>query len=51
MDGRDCSGQVFVTDLWRKRRLRGWKMVQRIVSKIDEDPELPRAIKSLQLWK
>jgi ketosteroid isomerase-like protein len=51
MDGRDWSRQVFVTDLWRKRRFRGWKMVQRIISKLDDDPELPKAIKSLQLWK
>jgi ketosteroid isomerase-like protein len=51
MDGGDWSGRLFVTDLWRKRRLGGWKMAQRIVSKADEDPELPKAIKSLQLWK
>jgi ketosteroid isomerase-like protein len=51
MDGRDWSGRVFVTDLWRKRRLSGWKMVQRVVSKSDDDPELRKAIKSMQLWK
>jgi len=51
MDGRDWSGRQFVTDLWRKRRLGGWKMVQRIVSKADEDPQLAKAMKSLQLWK
>jgi ketosteroid isomerase-like protein len=51
MDGRDWPGRVFVTDLWRKRRIGGWKLVQRIVSKSDEDAELPRAIRSLQLWK
>src|SRR4051794_30064127 len=51
MDGRDWSGRFFVTDLWRKRRFRDWKMVQRIVSKTDEDPAVAKAIKSLQLWK
>jgi ketosteroid isomerase-like protein len=51
MDGRDWSDRVFVTDLWRKRRLSGWKMVQRIVTRSDENPQLPKAIKSLQLWK
>lgn len=51
MDGRDWSGRVFITDLWRKHRLRGWKLTQRIVSKPDDDPELAKAIKSLQLWK
>ena len=51
LDGRDRSGRLFVTDVWRKRRIGGWKLVQRVISKPDEDPELPRAIKSLQLWK
>ena len=51
LDGRDRSGRLFVTDLWRKRRIGGWKLVQRVISKPDEDPELAKAIKSLQLWK
>jgi hypothetical protein len=41
-----------VTDLWRKGRVRrGWKMVQRIVSRADDNAKLPAAIRSLQLWK
>jgi ketosteroid isomerase-like protein len=52
LDGRDWSGTVFVTDLWRKGKVRrGWKLAQRIVSRADDDRELPKAIKSLQLWK
>ena len=52
LDGRDLSGNVFVTDLWRKGKVRrGWKLSQRVVSRIDEERELPKAIKSLQLWK
>lgn len=52
MDGRDWSGPAFVTDIWRKGRLRrGWKLVQRIVTRSDENPELPKAVRSLQLWK
>jgi len=52
MDGRDWSGTVFVADIWRKGRVRrGWKLVQRILSSIDERPEVPKAIRSLQLWK
>jgi hypothetical protein len=30
---------------------RGWKLVQRTISKPDENPELPKGIRSLQLWK
>ena len=52
MDGHDWSGPVWITDLWRKGRVRrGWKMVQRIVSRTDDNPQLPAAIRSLQLWK
>ena len=38
MDGRDWSGNVWVTDLWRKGRVRrGWKLAQRIVAKADDN--------------
>jgi ketosteroid isomerase-like protein len=51
LDGRDWSGTFSITDVWRKRRVRGWKLAQRIVSRIDDDPQVAKAIKSLQLWK
>lgn len=52
MDGADWSGRLWVTDLWRKGRVRrGWKLVQRVVSRGEDDPQLRSAIKSLQLWK
>jgi ketosteroid isomerase-like protein len=52
MDGRDWSGSMWISDLWRKGRVRRrWKLAQRIISRADEDAQLPRAIKSLQLWK
>ena len=52
MDGEDWSGSYFVTDLWRKGRIRrGWRMAQRIVSRTDDNPKLPAAVRSLQLWK
>jgi hypothetical protein len=52
MDGRDWSGPLFVTDLWRKGRVRrGWRLAQRIVSRADDNPDLPKAVRALQLWK
>ncbi len=52
LDGRDWSGPMWISDLWRKGRVRRrWKLAQRIISRPDEDPQLPRAIKSLQLWR
>ena len=52
LDGRDWSGHFWVSDLWRKGRVRrGWKLAQRIVSRADDNAELPKAIRALQLWK
>lgn len=52
MDGKDWSGTFWVTDIWRKGRLRsGWKLMQRVITRRDDDPQAPKAIKALQLWK
>jgi ketosteroid isomerase-like protein len=52
MDREDWSGSLWVTDVWRKGRVRrSWKLVQRVLSKTDDNPKLPAAIRSLQLWK
>ncbi|HEX6785287.1 MAG TPA: nuclear transport factor 2 family protein [Sphingomicrobium sp.] len=52
MDGRDWSGTYWLTDVWRRGRVRrGWKLAHRIFSRRDEAPEVAKAIKSLQLWK
>lgn len=52
MDGEDWSGRYWVTDVWQKSRLRrGWRIVERVVSRPEEDPDVPAAIRSLQLWR
>lgn len=52
MDGDDWSGQLWVTDLWRKSRVRRkWRLVERILSRPDERAEVPAAVRSLQLWR
>jgi hypothetical protein len=52
MDGDDWSGQFWVTDIWRKGRVRRkWRMVERIVSQPDEREAVPEAVRSLQLWR
>ena len=52
MDGENWSGDYWITDLWRKSRVRrNWKMVERVVSRPDDKPEVVAAVRSLQLWR
>jgi hypothetical protein len=52
MDGRDWSGHFWVSDLWRKGRVRGGCMLALgIVTRVDDNAVLPMAIRALQLWK
>ena len=52
LDGEDWSGQVWVTDLWKKSAVRRkWVMVERHLSRPEESAQLPRLVQSLQLWR
>ena len=52
MDGHDWSGQYWITDLWRKSKVRrNWRMVERVVSRPDDRDDAAAAIRSLQLWR
>jgi len=52
MDGHDWAGTQWVTDVWRKSRVRrNWRMVERHVSRTDEGKDVAAAIRSLQLWR
>ena len=51
VDGADWSGRLWLTDLWRKRRIGGWRLVHKTLSRLEEDAKLPRAVKALQLWR
>lgn len=52
LEGKDWSGEYWVTDIWRKSRVRRkWQMVERILSRPDDDRQLPEGIRSLQLWR
>lgn len=52
MDGHDWSGRFWVTDLWRKGRVRRkWTMVERVLSRPEDNEDVPAAIRSLQLWR
>ena len=52
MDGHDWSGRYWVTDLWRKGRVRRkWNMIERVLSRPEDNQDVPAAIRSLQLWR
>ena len=52
MDGQDWSGRYWITDLWKKGRVRrSWRMVERVISRPEDDGQVPAAIRSLQLWR
>lgn len=52
IDGHDFSGQMWVTALWRKTKVRRkWKMIERVLSRPQEDPRISAAVRSLQLWR
>lgn len=44
-------GQFWVVDLWRKGRIRrAWRIVDRSISRVEGDLQLPDAVRALQLW-
>jgi hypothetical protein len=52
VDGQDWSGRLWVTDLWRKTPVRrSWRMIERVISRPEDNPQVPKAIRALQLWR
>jgi hypothetical protein len=52
MDDQDWSGEYWVTDIWRKSRVRRrWRLVERILSRPETDRQVAAGIQSLQLWR
>lgn len=52
IDGHPWSGTIWMVDLWKKTRVRRrWNLLERTVSRPDSDPDLPAAIRSMQLWR
>jgi hypothetical protein len=52
MGGDEWSGTIWVTDLWSRSSVRRkWRLVERVMSLPDPDPQKPAAIRSMQLWR
>lgn len=51
-DRTDWSGPVWITDLWRKGKVRRrWRLVERVISRPEDRAEVPPAIRGMQLWR
>ena len=51
LDGVEWSGTFWITDHWRRGRVRrGWRIVDRTIARMDDHAEVPAAIKAMQLW-
>lgn len=52
LDKADWSGRFWVTDLWRKGRIRRrWRLVERVLARVEEEPRVAASIRSMQLWR
>jgi hypothetical protein len=51
LDGLPWPARSWVTDVWRKGTVRGWRLVERQLSAVEGSTELPGAVKALQLWR
>ena len=52
MNRDDWSGEMWLTDIWRKSRVRRrWQLIERVLSRPDERAEVAPAVRSLQLWR
>jgi hypothetical protein len=49
--GFEWNGRMWVTDLWRKGRVRRrWRLIERVLSRVEEERQVPAGIKAMQLW-
>ncbi|WP_300974769.1 DUF4440 domain-containing protein [Sphingomonas sp. LHG3406-1] len=52
IEGVDVSGSWWLSDHWSRSSLtRRWQLIDRQLSRLDERPAFPDAVRSLQLWR
>jgi hypothetical protein len=52
IDGKPWTGTSWIVDLWKKSGVRRrWHLLERTLSRPDTDPDLPAAVRSMQLWR
>lgn len=52
LDRLDWSGALWITDVWRRSRVRRrWRLVERQMSRPEGQAKVPASIRALQLWR
>ena len=52
LDGKPLFADAFVTDLWKRSRVRRrWHLLERVLAPADADAELSKSVRSLQQWR
>jgi hypothetical protein len=48
----EWSGTFWVTDVWARSAVRRkWRLLERVLSRPDDDAQIPPAIRAMQLWR
>ena len=50
LGGRKWAGEFLLSDMWYKHRISGWKLVERSLSRADNDESFAGSVRKLQLW-
>lgn len=51
-DRRPVKGQMFVTDVWKRTKVkRRWLLLERVLSRAEGEDELAAAVRAMQLWR
>ncbi|ANY20755.1 hypothetical protein A6F68_02255 [Tsuneonella dongtanensis] len=52
VDGRPVLDNTFVVSIWRRTAVRRrWLLIERVFAGQDTDADLPRDVRSMQLWR
>jgi hypothetical protein len=52
IDRLDWSGPLWITDVWRRSKVRrSWRLVERQMSLVEAERKIPGAVRALQLWR
>ena len=52
MGDHEWAGETWMMDLWQKTKVRRqWRIIERTLSRPDEDPKMSDAVRAMQLWR